>query len=113
MSDLTVVLGSASNSAQLHLPSREPPSWRAKVQSSSLICGVGPAERTGKSAVTYCPGGMRFFRACSCRLDAKPREIGALFMEVVPLLWRLREKRSVTVAPQSPSFGTAQTSPIE
>jgi hypothetical protein len=30
-----------------------------------VICGVGPAERTGKSVVTYCPGGTRFFGVCS------------------------------------------------
>src|SRR5580704_1537418 len=75
MSVLIVVCGSASNSSQLHLPSREPFNCRAKVQSASLICGVGPAERTGKSVVTYCPGGSRFFGVCSWCLDLKPREI--------------------------------------
>src|SRR5215813_5332506 len=57
-----------------------------KVQSSSLVCDVGPADRTGKSVVTYCPGGKRFFGACCCRLDLKPREIGGSSMCVVPFL---------------------------
>src|SRR5262249_20101011 len=61
---------------QFHFPSSDAPSCRAKFQPSSLTCGVGPAERTGKSVVTYCPGGTRFFGVCSCRLDLKPREIG-------------------------------------
>src|SRR5260370_38679971 len=55
-----------------------------KVQFSSLVCGVGPAERTGKSVVTYCPGGKRFFGACCCRLDLKPREIRGWSLAVVP-----------------------------
>src|SRR5580704_8913703 len=86
MSVLIVVCGSASNWSQLHLPSGEPFSCRAKVQFSTLICGVGPAERTGKSVVTYCPGGTLFLGVCSCRVDLKPREMGALSMEVLPVL---------------------------
>src|SRR5580704_2672999 len=89
MSVLIVVCGSASNSAQLHLPSKDPPSCSERFQFSTLICGVGPAERTGKSLVTYCPGGTRFFGVCSCRVDLNPREIGALSMVVVPLLLEL------------------------
>jgi hypothetical protein len=30
-----------------------------KLHSSTGVCGVGPADRTGKSFVTYCPGGTR------------------------------------------------------
>src|SRR5215468_9359024 len=83
MSVLIVVCDRDSNSAQFHLPSSDAPSSRAKFQFSSLICGVGPAERTGKSIVTYCPGGTRFFRVCSCRLDLKPREIVVLSMDIM------------------------------
>src|SRR6476660_1205572 len=89
MSVLIVVCGSASNSAQLHLPSKDPLSCSERFQFSTLICGVGPAERIGKSVVTYWPGGTRFFGVCSCRVDLNPREIGALFMVVVPLLLEL------------------------
>src|SRR5262252_8470005 len=89
MSVLIVVCDRDSNSAQFHLPSSDAPSSRAKFQFSSLICGVGPAERTGKSIVTYCPGGSRSFGVCSCRLDLKPREIGVSAMESMPLLLEL------------------------
>src|SRR5258705_10316908 len=40
--------------------------------------GVGPAERTGKSRVSYCPGGSRPAVSADCRLPRKPREIGAI-----------------------------------
>jgi hypothetical protein len=38
------------------------------------VCGVGPADRTGKSLVTYWPGGTRPAGA-SCRRPRKPREM--------------------------------------
>src|ERR1700757_3743181 len=103
MSVLIVVCGSASNWSQLHLPSREPFSCRAKVQSPSLICGVGPAERTGKSVVTYCPGGSRFFGVCSCRFDLKPREIVVSFMAIMLSLGSVPVIRKfLTVAAANP-----------
>src|SRR5580700_8008824 len=96
MSVLIVVCGSASNSAQFHLPSADPASSRPKVQSSGAIRGVGPADSTGKSVVTYCPGGTRSFGVCSCRLDLNPREIGASDMGITllsgPALCRLFEE---------------------
>src|SRR6516225_8605056 len=70
-------------SAQLRFLRSDPSACIAKVQFSRLICGVGPAERTGKSVVTYCPGGSRFFRVCSCRFDLKPREIVVLSMDIM------------------------------
>src|SRR6516162_4331655 len=89
MSVLMVAWGSASNSAQFHSPTMASPSSRAKVQFSTFIWGVGPAERTGKSVVTYCPGGSRFFGVCSCRLDLKPREMGGSLIAASSLdLWR-------------------------
>ena len=39
--------------------------------------GGGPADRTGKSLVTYCPGGTRSAGAAS-RLRRKPRETGLM-----------------------------------
>src|SRR5208282_3121918 len=75
MSDLIAVWGSAWNSAHVHLPSSNPLRRSPKVHSSSLICGVGPADRTGKSVVTYCPGGTRP-AGPSWRLRWKPREMG-------------------------------------
>jgi len=38
---------------------RRPPRGSEKLHVSSGACGVGPAESTGKSSVTYCPGGTR------------------------------------------------------
>src|SRR5260370_7407199 len=99
MSVLIVVCGSASKSSQLHLPSREQFSCRAKGQSSSLICGVGPAERTGKSVVTYCPGGSRFSGVCSGRLDLKPREIVVESMEITLSLGVCRSCQNLTPLP--------------
>src|SRR5215471_5964754 len=56
MSVVTVSAGSARNSSQVHCAGVAPPSTR-KSHSSSGVCGVGPAERTGKSSVRYWPGG--------------------------------------------------------
>src|SRR5260370_32753444 len=41
---------------------------------SSGACGVGPAESTGKSSVTYCPGGTRAGSTSVRRLPWNPRE---------------------------------------
>jgi hypothetical protein len=46
--------------------------------------GYSQSGSVGKSVVTYCPGGSRFFGVCSCRLDLKPREIVVLSMVVMP-----------------------------
>jgi hypothetical protein len=58
MSTVTVSLGSAWNSVQVQLAGDWPPSIE-NVQLVSAVCGVGPADRTGKSLVTYWPGGTR------------------------------------------------------
>src|SRR5258708_39581008 len=76
MSVLITGCGSASNSAQLHLPSREAPSCSASVQSATLMLGVGPADSTGKSVVTCWPGGTRSRGASVLRRDLNPREMG-------------------------------------
>ena len=44
------------------------------VHSSSGVCGVGPAESTGKSSVRYCPGGTRS-GGPSWRRPRNPREM--------------------------------------
>src|SRR6266511_3340582 len=46
-----------------------------KVQRSSGVRGVGPAESTGKSRVRYWPGGTRFATSDSRRLPTNPREM--------------------------------------
>src|SRR5947208_14164196 len=40
---------------------------------SSRMCGVGPADKTGKSVVRYCPG--RSFTSAALRRRIKPRGI--------------------------------------
>src|ERR1700685_3028866 len=50
-----------------------------KVHWPRAVCGVGPADRTGKSLVTYWPGGTRpAFSAGSSRLRWNPRETGLM-----------------------------------
>src|ERR1700722_15981 len=56
MSTVTSWLGRTRNSAQLHVL-RWPSRVTEKLQLSRAVCGVGPADRTGKSLVTYWPGG--------------------------------------------------------
>src|SRR6266545_5376927 len=58
MSTVKVSLGRARNSSHDHVTGSPAPSI-VNVHSSSGVCGVGPAESTGKSSVTYCPGGTR------------------------------------------------------
>src|ERR1700733_8165930 len=58
MSTVTSSLGRSRNSAQLHVRCR-PGRPMEKLHPSRGVCGVGPADRTGKSLVTYWPGGPR------------------------------------------------------
>src|SRR6266516_5876141 len=73
MSVVVVSLGSSWNSSQLQLTGSAPPSI-VKVHSSSGVCGVGPADRTGKSSVRYWPGGTRS-GGPSRRRPVNPREM--------------------------------------
>src|SRR6516225_724026 len=76
MSVVSVSVGSARNSSHVQLTGSRPPSIE-NVHLDSGVCGVGPADRTGKSLVTYCPGGTRSAGAAS-RLRRKPRETGLI-----------------------------------
>ena len=58
MSLVTSSLGSAWSSSHVQLIGSAAPRI-SNVHSSSGVCGVGPAESTGKSSVRYCPGGTR------------------------------------------------------
>src|SRR5215831_14922764 len=86
---------SAVNSFQLHLPRLDPSvSWMVNVHSSSGVCGVGPAESTGKSEVRYWPGGSRdrsraLPRPWKPRVAMGPLVLGAA-VRVKPA-WRLRD----------------------
>src|SRR6266478_5466857 len=74
MSVVSVSVGRARNSSQVQLFASRPPVMEND-QRDNAVCGVGPADKTGKSLVTYCPGGTRPAGASS-RLRRKPREIG-------------------------------------
>ena len=75
MSTTNVCVGNWANSAHDHATgSRTSPST-LKLQRSSGVRGVGPAESTGKSRVTYWPGGTRSAAPGSRRLPRKPREM--------------------------------------
>src|SRR5580658_10136990 len=55
---------------------------------SREISGVGPADKTGKSVVRYCPGGS--FTSVGERRPAKPLEM--ILMRIFPCLRRLRSR---------------------
>src|SRR5262249_40655852 len=75
MSTVTSVAGSAWKAAQVQRPSsRRAESSRTSDHVSGATRGVGPADRTGKSLVTYCPGGIRP-GSPPRRLPRKPRVI--------------------------------------
>src|SRR5204863_10027206 len=79
MSRVISSLGRARNSShvQRHGPSSSP--RIEKSHRSSAVCGVGPAESTGKSAVTYWPGGTRAGSTSAARRPRNPREtVGAI-----------------------------------
>src|SRR6476620_5087188 len=75
MSTVVVCDGRLLNSSQVHVTGASTAPRRVNVHSSSGVCGVGPAESTGKSDVTYWPGGMRAESASSRRRPLKPREM--------------------------------------
>src|SRR5450755_4210225 len=78
MSTTNSSTGSLRNASQVQrvgLPTK--PSIE-KLQRSSGVLGVGPADSTGKSAVKYCPGGIRLASCASRRLPTKPRETNGL-----------------------------------
>src|SRR3954447_24989109 len=74
MSTVTVSEGSAVNSAHGHDKRSSTAPLIEKLHSSSGVCGVGPAESTGKLPTTCCPGGTRA-GSTSTRRPRKPREI--------------------------------------
>jgi hypothetical protein len=53
MSAVTVSRGSAMNSSHGHDTASSAAPLIVKLHSSSGVCGVGPADSTGKSRVTY------------------------------------------------------------
>src|ERR1043166_2919070 len=84
MSTVTVSLGSAWNSSHDHETGSSTAPWIVKLHRSIGWCGVGPAESTGKSSVTYWPGGTRDGAASSRRRPRKPGGSGGLVARLNP-----------------------------
>jgi hypothetical protein len=68
-----VSVGKSRNAFQSHLRRTFVPSSITNSQRSSDTCGVGPADKTGKSVVRYCPAGS--FTSAALRRPEKPREM--------------------------------------
>src|SRR3569623_2202649 len=80
MSRVMVACGSAANSSQLHGADGAPRAPSVKLHLASGVCGVGPADSTGKSRVSYWPGGRRAADPESGRRPRKPREMGDVML---------------------------------
>src|SRR3954447_21454459 len=76
MSTVMRSLGSAMNSAHVHDRTSSISPRISKLHDSIGSRGVGPAERTGKSDVTYWPGGTRPASPSLARRPRNPCEIG-------------------------------------
>src|SRR5262244_338744 len=72
-SAVMVSAGKSRNDFQSHRRKTSVPSSIVNSHSSSEMCGVGPADKTGKSVVRYCPGGS--FTSAARRRPEKPREM--------------------------------------
>src|SRR3954468_168500 len=77
-STVKVSVGKSRNDFQSHLRRTFVPSSITNSQRSSDTCGVGPADKTGKSVVRYCPGGS--FTSAALRRPEKPREIMPIYV---------------------------------
>src|SRR5687767_8447222 len=85
MSVVSRVRGRALNSSQLHCAVLPSTLRSVKLHFVRGVRGVGPAERTGKSFVSYWPGGRRRGSESGGRRPRNPREIIAGFSrEIVP-----------------------------
>src|SRR5256885_5959605 len=74
MSRVISSLGRERNSSHVHPRGSSSSPMIEKSHTSSAVCGVGPAERTGKSRVTYWPGGTRAGSTSVGRRPRNPRE---------------------------------------
>src|SRR5207237_2556436 len=72
-STVKVSVGKSRNDFQSHRRRTFVPSSITNSHWSVGTCGVGPADKTGKSVVRYCPGGS--FTSAALRRPEKPREI--------------------------------------
>src|SRR5262249_48192560 len=86
MSTVMVSAGNSRKDFQFHRRKMSVPSLIVNSHRSRDTCGVGPADRTGKSVVRYCPGGS--FTSAALRRPKKPREM-------VPIRSQLRLEQSL------------------
>ena len=98
-------VGSSRNDFQFHRRKTFVPSSIVNSHFSSAMWGVGPAERTGKSVVSYCPGGS--FTSATVRLPKKPREMVPI--RTSPMRERANWLKSQSLIGKTKSFGS-QTS---
>src|ERR1043166_5957129 len=79
-----VSAGKSRNDFQSHLRRTFVPSSITNSQRSSDTCGVGPADKTGKSVVRYCPDGS--FASVALRRPEKPREMISIYIYIPTVL---------------------------
>src|SRR5215469_12633063 len=72
-STVMLSVGKLRNDFQSHRRKTLEPSSITNSQRSSGTCGVGPADKTGKSVVRYCPGGS--LTSIGVRRPEKPLEM--------------------------------------
>ena len=88
MSTVMVWAESAWNSCHVQDLSVSPPCRIENVQSGNGVCGVGPADSTGKLWVTYWPGGSRpFLAGRGAAQVAKAARNGAAHCWSAPFCW--------------------------
>src|SRR5262249_20941040 len=92
-STVKVSVGKSRNDFQSHLPRTFVPSSITNSHWSSGMCGVGPADKTGKSVVRYCPGGS--FTSAALRRPEKPREIIPIYISSAQFRNRFRSLSNV------------------
>src|SRR5438270_9888178 len=80
-----------------------------KLQPSSPMFGVGPADNTGKSFTTYCPGGTREGSTSVRRRPRKPRDIGAI-VPPLPRAYALR-RAGAGSTPRTPRYTAPDAGP--
>src|SRR6266850_4999564 len=89
MSTVIRSLGRAVNCSHVHDFGSSTSPRISKLHRSIGWWGVGPSDSTGKSCVTYWPGGTRAASAPSLRRPRNPREIGGVMRPSLPQTTRL------------------------
>src|ERR1700680_3468390 len=84
ISFVIVSRGNATNSSHVQRAVCPLALCSIKLQAVREMRGVGPAERTGKSRVSYWPGGSRLAVSADCRRPRKPRETGGMVTPAAP-----------------------------